>query len=136
MSKKKPDQVVYNEETGSYDASLKSYGTDLAAPAIDLPNQLTWKNTHVREANARLQAGFDELLSRYQELKEKAAINQLVYAAKISFIPVVGNVYHLYRNSRKEAFLSILRPDECNFSYLGSFRLNADKIWVKVADTA
>jgi hypothetical protein len=132
MNRKKPDQVVYNDETGTYDAALKPYGTDLGAPAIELPNQLTWKHAHVREANSQLKAAFDELRLAYNKLKKKAELNQLVYAARISFTPVVGKMYHLYRNKRNEAFLSILTPEECNFNHLGSFRLTADKIWEEV----
>lgn len=131
MSDKKPDQVVFNELEERYDASLKPYGTNLAAPAIELPNELNWKNTNVRQANAQFKADFEEIRSAYEKLKEKAEINQLVYSARIGFTPVVGTVYHLYRNKHQQAFLSILNPDECTFNYLGSFRLNSDKIWVK-----
>ena len=134
MSRKKPDQVVYNEENGRYDASLKPYGTNLAAPYIELPDELTWKNSNVRQANAQLKADFDELKEAFDKLREKAAINQLVYTAKIGFTPVVGTTYHLYRNRNKEAFLSILSPNECHFNHMGSFRLNSDKIWVRVDD--
>ena len=34
MSKKKPDQVVYNEEQQKYDAALTPYATNVGAPAI------------------------------------------------------------------------------------------------------
>lgn len=131
MSNNKPDQVVFNESEDRYDAYLKPYGTNLAAPAIELPNELTWKNTNVRQANAQFKADFEDIRSAYEKLKEKAEINQLVYSARIGFTPIVGKVYHLYRNKHQEAFLSILSPDECTFNYLGSFRLNSDKIWVK-----
>ena len=32
--KKKPDHIVYNEETGEYDAKKKAYPTSLSAPAF------------------------------------------------------------------------------------------------------
>ena len=31
---KKPDQIVFNEDTQRYDAALKPYATNVGAPAI------------------------------------------------------------------------------------------------------
>jgi len=55
-----------------------------------------------------------------------------VYSAKFNFEPLVGEIYHLYKDKNDVTFLSIIKPSECNFCHLGSFRLNADKIWKKV----
>ena len=47
MTKKKPDQVVYNEEKGKYDAALTPYATNLGAPAIVTDDVTTWKNSNL-----------------------------------------------------------------------------------------
>jgi hypothetical protein len=57
--------------------------------------------------------------------------NQLVYNAKFSFEPIIGEIYHLYRDHNGEDFLSLISPNEWNKEHLGSFRLNSDKKWVK-----
>jgi hypothetical protein len=129
MSEKKPDQVVFNEETQSYDASLKPYPTNLGAPAITLVETVAWKQSNAKKANEHLKSSFDELRSRYEKLLEKMELNELVYNAKFSFEPIVGNIYHLYRNKAEAPFLSILSPDECQFNHLGSFRLTSEKLW-------
>ena len=57
--------------------------------------------------------------------------NQLVYNAKFSFEPIIGEVYHLYRDKTGEDFLSLISPNEWNKEHIGSFRLNSDKKWEK-----
>ena len=59
--------------------------------------------------------------------------NNLIYSAEFSFEPIIGNLYHLYKRDSEETFLSIIAPDQCNFNSIGSFRLNSDQIWEKVA---
>ncbi|SEB44272.1 Protein of unknown function [Tenacibaculum sp. MAR_2009_124] len=128
---KKPDSVVYNEETNEYDAYLKPYGTSLTAPKIDLPNSVSWKKQNITLANKQIKASFDELKKEFESLYHKFAHNELVYSAKFTFEPIVGETYHLYKNE-KGNFLSLLKPSECSFNYLGSFRLDSDKIWNKI----
>ena len=133
MSKKKPDQVVFDEEQGRYDAALKPYGTNVSAPAIQITETAAWKRLNVRRANEHFKAEFDELRAAYDRMVEKMEMNELVYSAAFSFEPIVGKIYHLYKRKDAHTFLSILSPEECNFDYLGSFRLTADKLWEIVA---
>lgn len=130
--KKKPDLVVFNEETEKYDASLKPYGTSSSAPAIKPLNTATWRNDGVEKVNKQFKSKFDELKEQYEELMAQFEYNDLVYNAKFSFEPNIGEVYHLYNNKNEEPFLSIISPDQCNFKHLGSFRLNSQKMWEKV----
>ena len=132
MKKKKPDNVVFNEEEQAYDAFLKPYATSLSSPKIQSNNLSPWKNSNIRKVNSSLKAEFDEVKEQYQRLMERYEYNNLVYAAKFSFQPIVGETYHLYRNKSSEAFLSILAPSECNFEHLGSFRLGSDHMWEKL----
>ncbi|HBI40918.1 MAG TPA: DUF2452 domain-containing protein [Tenacibaculum sp.] len=127
---KKPDNVVFNEKTNKYDAYLKPYATSFSAPKIDIPNSVSSKKRHVNLANKQLKASFDELKNEFELLYEKFKYNQLVYRSKFTFEPIVGETYYLYE-AKEGHFLSILKPFECSFSYLGSFRLDSDKIWNK-----
>ena len=128
---KKPDNVVFNEEKQKYDAHLKPYATDLSAPVIHVPNVLSWKKNNIHSANANFKASFDEIKSRYKELLEIYEYNNLIYGAKFNFKPILGEVYHLY-TGKDGLFLSILSPNECSFSHVGSFKLNTDKVWEKI----
>jgi len=122
---KKPDLVVFNEDTEKYDAALKPYGTSASSPVIKPLNTATWRNDGVQRANKQFKSKFEELIQKFQ-------YNDLVYNSKFSFEPIIGEVYHLFNNRKKESFLSIISPEQCNFYHLGSFRLNTDKMWEKI----
>lgn len=130
---KKPDNVVFNETTNSYDARLKTYGTNLGAPAIKIENLGPWKTRGIQSVNDRLSAEFDELKEKYLALQQRYEYNQMVYAADYNFKPVVGKTYHLYRKEKGSNFLSILSPEECTFDFIASFRLDSDLIWEKIS---
>ncbi|MBX2826986.1 MAG: DUF2452 domain-containing protein [Flavobacteriaceae bacterium] len=132
MKEKKPDQVVFNEEEQTYDASLKPYATGVGAPKITTPDTVAWKNTNIDKVNKQVKARYDELKAEFDALIEQFEYNNLVYQAKFNFEPIVGETYHLYKDSKEQSFLSLIDPTECNFNHLGSFRLNADKMWEKL----
>jgi hypothetical protein len=56
--------------------------------------------------------------------------NELVYSAKFSFEPVIGEIYHLYTSSDGTHFLSLIGPDEWKKEHIGTFKLNSDKKWI------
>ena len=128
---KKPDNIVFNEKTNEYDAYLKPYATSFTTPKIDLPNTVSWKKQHITLANKQMGASFEELKKEFELLYNKFTYNKLVYSSKFTFEPIVGEVYHLYENE-KGCFLSLLKPSECNFNFIGSFKLDSDKIWNKI----
>ncbi|RZS99847.1 DUF2452 domain-containing protein [Aquimarina brevivitae] len=130
--KKKPDAVVFDEEQGKYDAALKPYTTNVGAPAIEIGDTIAWKNNNIHKVNKQVKAQFDEIKAQYEALMTKYEYNNLIYNARFSFEPVVGNVYYLYKDENDDPFLSIIAPEECSFNHLGSFRLTADKMWDKV----
>ncbi|WP_435262550.1 DUF2452 domain-containing protein [Tenacibaculum sp. nBUS_03] len=130
---KKPDNIVFNEDTNTYDAYLKPYATNLSSPVIKITDTISWKKQNIYKANNQFKAEYEELKKEYQSLMNKYQYNELVYNARFSFEPIVGKTYHLYRKIGEDLFLSILAPHECNFNFVGSFILNSDKIWQKIA---
>jgi hypothetical protein len=50
--------------------------------------------------------------------------------AKFSFEPVIGEIYHLYRDANAVNFLSLMGPLEWNKEHIGTFKLNSDKKWI------
>ena len=129
---KKPDLVVFNEETQKYDAALKPYGTSASSPVIKPTNTATWTADGVRRTNKILKGKFDEVRKEYEALMEKFQYNDMLYNAKFGFEPIFGEIYHLYNNKKNEHFLSIIAPSQWDLEYLGSFRLNTDKMWEKI----
>lgn len=132
MKEKKPDNVVYDQETNRYVPSLKPYATNLSAPVIETVDTVTWKNTNIQKVNKQFKAVYDELKDQYQALMNRFQYNELVYGARFNFEPLVGETYHLYIDDSQQYFLSIINPNECNFNFIGSFRLDSDKVWEKI----
>ena len=129
---KKPDLVVFDKETQQYDAAIKPYGTSASSPVIKPLNTATWRNDGVDRVNKQFKSKFDELKKEYEAMMEQFEYNDLVYNAKFNFEPIIVEVYYLYNDKNEESFLSIIQPDQCNFKYLGSFRLNSQKMWEKL----
>ncbi|MGB1169667.1 MAG: DUF2452 domain-containing protein [Flavobacteriaceae bacterium] len=129
---KKPDLVVFDEDTQQYDAAIKPYGTSSSSPVIKPLNTATWRNDGVDRVNKQFKSKFDELKKEYEAMMEQFEYNDLIYNAKFNFEPIIGEVYYLYNDKKEEPFLSIIQPDQCNFNYLGSFRLNSQKMWEKI----
>ena len=129
---KKPDNVVFNQETQKYDAALKSYATSVGAPVITTTDTVDWKNRSIRKVNQKVQTKYLELKAEYEKMMAEFEYNNQIFNAKFTFEPLVGDVYHLYKKKNGETFLSIIAPNECNFNAMGSFYLNADQIWEKV----
>ncbi len=131
-AKKKPDNVVYDSDEQKYTASLKPYATDVGAPVITTSDTVAWKNRNIHAVNKQISAKYLELKAEYDAMIAQFEYNNLVYSAKFNFEPVIGNTYHLYRNKNQEPFLSVIAPRECNFDYIGTFKLNADKMWERL----
>jgi len=131
-STKKPDNVVFNTETQKYDASLKPYGTSVGAPIIIPTDTVAWKNRSINKINHKVSAKYLELKSEYENMIQEFEYNKLIFNAKFSFEPIIGEVYHLYQRENNESFLSLISPEQCNFKSIGSFYLNAGQIWKKI----
>jgi len=129
---KKPDNVVFNPETNKYDAAIKPYGTSVGAPVITTTDTVAWKNRSIRKVNQKVQTKYLELKAEYEKMMAEFEYNNLIFNAKFTFEPIIGDIYHLYKRDNGETFLSIIAPNECNFNAMGSFYLNADQIWEKV----
>jgi len=122
---KKPDNVAYNP-------GLLPYTSNVGATAIRIENIQGWKNTRVEKVNKHFEDRFVELKKEYDKLVEEYKWNDLVYNAKFTFEPVIGNVYHLYYSENRNVFLSLVEPHEWKKEYIGSFKYNHDNKWVKI----
>lgn len=131
---KKPDNIVFNAKNKKYDAALKPYATDLGAPVITTTDTLAWKNRSINKINHKVKARYEELKIEYEKMITEFEYNQLIFNAKFSFEPIIGEIYHLYKRENQEAFLSIIAPNQCDFKSMGSFYLNAEQIWQKVKE--
>lgn len=129
MKSKIPDNVVFSEEEG-FNANILPYATNVGAPAIRMDDVVSWKSRGISNVNKEFENKFNELKTQYQNLMEEYEWNELVYNSKFSFEPVVGEIYHLYRDAAGANFLSLIGPQEWNKEHIGTFKLNSDKKWI------
>ncbi|QSB25451.1 DUF2452 domain-containing protein [Flavobacterium sp. CLA17] len=131
MKKDKPDNIVFSEEHG-YNASLLPYATSVGAPVIKADDLAGWKSMGIHKVNKEFESKFNELKAQYQNLIEEFQWNELLYNARFSFEPIVGEIYHLYKDNNGFNFLSLIGPEEWNKEHVGTFRLNSDKKWILI----
>jgi len=129
MGKTKPDNVVYSDETG-YHSKILPYATNVGAPVIKTDDVVAWKTRGIHTVNKEFESKFEELRSEYQKLIEEFKWNELVYNAKFSFEPVIGETYHMYLGEDGREFLSLISPQEWNKEFIATFKLNSERKWV------
>lgn len=131
--KKRPDNIVFDEESQSYNAKALAYGTNIGAPSIISNNLSIWKTQGIISYNHVLKSKVEKIKEEYDSLVEEYKNNELLYHAKYEFEPIIGEVYHLYQKDNKdESFLTLIPPHTWNRTHLGSFKLNSEKVWSKV----
>ena len=122
---KKPDNVADNP-------GLLPYASNIGAPAIQIDDVDGWKQHNALKVNKQFQTRFEELKSDYQKLIEEFKWNELVYFAKYSFEPIIGETYYLYYNKTGDIFLSLISPMEWNYEFIGSFKIDSNNKWNKL----
>jgi hypothetical protein len=121
---KKPDNIADNP-------NLLPYGSNVGAPSIKPDNIDSWKVINVVKVNKHFKTRYDELNLEFQKLVEEYDWNQIVYSAKFSFEPIIGEVYHLYSKLNGDMFLSLINPSEWKQEYVASFKLDSNNKWIK-----
>ena len=129
MSKRYPDNIVYNYETEKFDANTKAYPTTVGASKFE-PINVDKSDSH--KANKYFESKLNELRGEYKKLVEEYNWTSLVYEAEYSFQPIHGEHYHLYENKDKKLFLSLIAPTEWKQPYIGTFKLLNNGKWEKI----
>jgi len=131
---KKPDNIVWDEKTEKYNASLLPYGSSVSAPVIVLDDVGAFKQRGVGKVQKTFNAKFEELVDEYNNLIDEVKLNSLIYNSNFSFEPVIGEIYHLYQRNNGNYFLSLVSPNEWNQKFIVSVRLNSENKWVSTND--
>jgi hypothetical protein len=79
-----------------------------------------------------------ELLAlQAQEIQKRKELSMLIYSAKLSFTPVIGQTYYLYEKKDDSHFLSLVSPKEWGGAgpfkkCVASVKLLADHTWMEI----
>jgi len=82
---------------------------------ITTTDSIAWKNRSINKVNHKVKSKYLELKAEYEKMIEEFEYNKLIFEAKFTFEPIIGEVYHLYKRDNGENFLSIIAPDQCKF---------------------
>ncbi len=55
-----------------------------------------------------------------------------MYRSDIRFEPIKGHTYHLYQKEDETLFLSLIKPNEWDMIFIGSFEMGSDDKWNKI----
>ncbi len=129
MKKKYPDNIVYNETTGKFDANLKNYPTTVGSQKFE---PIVVDKSEGIKADKFFNSRLTELKKEYELLVSKYVDTKLVYGSDYNFQPIVGETYHLYERKNGSKFLSMISPDDWKQEYVGSFILLNNGTWEKL----
>ena len=129
MKKKYPDNIVYDEESGEFDAKLKQYPTTVGSQKFEPIN--VDKSDSIK-ADKYFQSRLNELKDEYKRLVNEYNWTSLVYKSTYNFQPILGEPYHLYENENKDLFLSLIEPSQWDRVYIGTFKLLNNGKWEKL----
>ena len=129
MKKKYPDNIVYNYETGEFDANKKEYPTTVSSQKFE---PIRVDKSDSLKANKYFQSRLSEIKDEYKKLVQEYNWTSLVYESTYNFQPILGEPYYLYQNKKKTLFLSLIEPTQWKMEYLGTFKLLNSGKWEKI----
>jgi len=120
---------------------LVAYATNSSSALIRPEDEGKIKSRALRAMHQQTANQMDQLMDQMRPLIEQAAklkkrveISEIIYTSKISFDPIIGQLYHLYLKKDGEYLLSIVGPKEWGSSmpyekFESSVKLMADHTW-------
>lgn len=96
-----------------------------ALSAMYEQTDMQMKNIHEQIQLLALQA---------QQIKDRIAVSESIYSTNIRFEPLIGKVYHLYKDEAGNSTLSMIAPNEwgkvCPYPvFVSTVKLLADHTW-------
>ena len=121
--KKIPDSFVPDRKN-------KEYPTEIGSQKFSPDDIALFKLASGQKVKKYYTQKFSELAAAYESLLSEISTNEMLYAAKINFEPIVGSTYYLYKSTSGN-FLSLLSPDEWGKQsiFIGKFQLLSDDRW-------
>ncbi len=131
-----------NKEFESYigEASLSPIPLSIGSPVIRpedknqiKANAVEAMNHYANQEIAMLKKQADLIMEQVREIQNRLKVSEKIYESDMRFVPVVGQVYHLYEKDDHYT-LSLIGPDEWGNSkntrkYLSSVKLLGDHSW-------
>ena len=129
MAKQYPDNIVYNADKGTFDASSKAYPTTVGSQKFE---PVCIDKSDSIKADQYFESKLQEIRNEYKTLVDEYKWTRIIYNSTYSFQPILGEPYHLYENKHQSMFLSLIAPEQWEQKYIGTFKLLNNGKWQKI----
>ncbi|GHN00586.1 hypothetical protein WSM22_20750 [Cytophagales bacterium WSM2-2] len=135
------EQVLTNVETYHKQMSVLPYSSSVSGAVIKPTEEGMIRHTALKameeQTNMQLvqiRQQIELLALQAKQIQKRKELSMIVYNAKISFAPVIGQTYYLYENDDETHLVSMVSPAEWGKklpfkSFVGAVQLLADHTW-------
>ena len=140
-----PQQQTYvNTEIYHKQMSVMPYSTSVSGAVIKPTEEgvIRHKALSAMEEQTNMQLDqirkqIELLALQAQEIQMRKELSMIIYSAKLSFTPVIGNLYYLYEKNDDTHFVSMVSPKEWGSSgpfksFIAQVKLLADHTWLEI----
>ena len=89
--------------------NLLTYPHHIGAPPIVPTDLTTFKRVGLEKVSKVFDKRYKELVEQAETLQKSFEVNKEVYDSTFKFEPIVGEIYHLYEDSKGSKILSIIK---------------------------
>lgn len=137
-------QTYVNTEIYHKQMSVMPYSTSVSGAVIKPTEEgvIRHKALSAMEEQTNMQLDqirkqIELLALQAQEIQMRKELSMIIYSAKLSFTPVIGNLYYLYEKKDDTHFVSMVSPKEWGGSapfksFIAQVKLLADHTWVEI----
>ena len=136
--------VLTNTEVYHKQMSVLPYSSSVSGAVIK-PNEaglirhhaLTAMEEQTNMQLTQIRQQIELLAIQAKEIYQRKELSMIIYDAKLSFSPVIGQVYYLYQNKDNSHLLSMIGPKEWGAknpykNFVAAVKLLADHTWKEV----
>lgn len=136
-------QTFTNEEVYHKQLSVLPYSASVSGAVIKPTEQgvirhqaLSAMEEQTNMQLTQIRQQIELLAIQAKEIQKRKELSMLIYDSKISFVPVIGQVYHLYEAADGSHLISMISPKEWGkkspYKFIASVVLLADHTWKEV----
>ena len=137
-------QTYVNTEIYHKQMSVMPYSTSVSGAVIKPTEEgvIRHKALSAMEEQTNMQLDqirkqIELLALQAQEIQMRKELSMIIYSAKLSFTPVIGNLYYLYEKNDDTHFVSMVSPKEWGGSgpfksFIAQVKLLADHTWLEI----
>ncbi len=103
---------------------------DIEGKVYELDN---WKPEQGNQVKKYFNEKILELKRDYNKLVDDFKWNKIIFESEITFVPVIGKTYYLYKKENGKKFMSLIEPGSWSKSikikFIGSFMQDSRQKW-------